>query len=184
TLTTQPGVYTTDIFEAASEKGLFYPPDPGSMHVSQIGGNLSENSGGLRGLKYGVTHDYVLGLTVVLPTGEIIETGGKLSKDVAGYDLKSMFVGAEGTLGIITEAILKVIPKPKTKQTMLALFNELEEAANTVADIVSNRIIPATLEFLDQATVQVVEDYVRIGLPVDARVVLLIEQDGEEEVVQ
>lgn len=184
TLTTQPGVYTTDIFEAASEKGLFYPPDPGSMHVSQIGGNLSENSGGLRGLKYGVTHDYVLGLTVVLPTGEIIETGGKLSKDVAGYDLKSMFVGAEGTLGIITEAILKVIPKPKTKQTMLALFNELEEAANTVADIVSNRIIPATLEFLDQATVQVVEDYVKIGLPVDARVVLLIEQDGEEEVVQ
>ena len=183
TLTTQPGVYTKDIFDAAAEVGLFYPPDPGSMHVSQIGGNLSENSGGLRGLKYGVTRDYVLGLHVVLPNGEIIKTGGKLSKDVAGYDLTSLFVGSEGTLGIITEAVLKLIPQPDTKKTMLALFHDLEAAAQTVSDIIANRITPATLEFLDQATVQVVEDYVNIGLPVDARVVLLIEQDGTKEVV-
>lgn len=183
TLTTQPGVYTKDIFDAAEEVGLFYPPDPGSMHVSQIGGNLSENSGGLRGFKYGVTRDFVLGLTVVLPNGDIIKTGGKLSKDVAGYDLTSLFVGAEGTLGVITEAILKLIPLPETKKTMLALFNDLEAAAQTVSDIIAKRITPATLEFLDQATIQVVEDYVNIGLPVNARVVLLIEQDGTPDVV-
>lgn len=183
TLTTQPGVYTKDIFEAAAEVGLFYPPDPGSMHVSQIGGNLSENSGGLRGLKYGVTRDYVLGLTVVLANGEVVTTGGKLSKDVAGYDLTSLFVGSEGTLGVITEAVLKVIPEPEAKKTMLALFHDLEAAAQTVSDIIANRITPVTLEFLDQATVQVVEDYVQIGLPVDARVVLLMEQDGTAEIV-
>src|SRR5690625_5163643 len=131
TLTTQPGAYTKDIFDAAVSAGLFYPPDPGSMHVSQIGGNLSENSGGLRGLKYGVTRDYVLGLTVVLPNGNIIKTGGKLAKDVAGYDLTSLYVGSEGTLGGITEAILKLIPILDIKQTMLALFNELEAAAET-----------------------------------------------------
>src|SRR5690625_4152983 len=184
TLTTQPGVYTKDIFDASVSVGLFYPPDPGSMHVSQIGGNLSENSGGLRGLKYGVTRDYVLGLTVVLPNGDIIKTGGKLAKDVAGYDLTSLLVGSEGTLGIITEAILKLIPKPETKKTMLALFDDLEAADQTVSDIIAAKITPATLEFLDQATVQVVEDYVNIGLPVDARVVLLIEQDGTEVTVK
>jgi|SRR5690625_2703369 len=184
TVTTQPGVYTKDIFDAAAEVGLFYPPDPGSMHVSQIGGNLSENSGGLRGLKYGVTRDYVLGLDVVLPNGEIVKTGGKLAKDVAGYDLTSLFVGSEGTLGVITEAVLKLVPQPETKQTMLALFHDLEAAAQTVSDIVAHKITPSTLEFLDQQTVQVVEDYVKIGLPVNARVVLLIEQDGTEDVVR
>src|SRR5699024_3300988 len=178
TVTTQPGVYTKDIFDAAAEVGLFYPPDPGSLHVSQIGGNLSENSGGLRGLKYGVTRDYVLGLTIVLPNGDIIKTGGKLAKDVAGYDLTSLFIGSEGTLGIITEAILKLIPKAETKQTMLALYDDLEAAAQAVWDIIAAKIIPATLEFLDQATLKVVEDYVNIGLPIDARAVLLIEQDG------
>lgn len=184
TMTVQPGVFTKDIYESAVEVGLFYPPDPGSMHVSQIGGNLSENSGGLRGLKYGVTRDYVLGLEVVLPTGEIIRTGGKLAKDVAGYDLTSLYVGSEGTLGIITEAIIKLIPQPETKQTMLALFHDLEAAAESVSAIIANRITPATLEFLDQATVRVVEDYAQIGLPVNARVILLIEQDGTDDVVE
>src|SRR5699024_8787956 len=108
TMTVQPGVYTKKIFEAANAIGLFYPPDPGSMHISQIGGNISENSGGLRGLKYGVTNDYVLGLEVVLPNGDIIQTGGKLAKDVAGYNLTALFTGSEGTLGIITKAILKL----------------------------------------------------------------------------
>lgn len=183
TLTTQPGVITGDIIKAAEEVGLFYPPDPGSMHISQIGGNIGENSGGLRGLKYGVTRDYVLGLEIVLPTGDIIRTGGKLAKDVAGYDLTRLYVGAEGTLGIITEATLKLVPIPEAKETMLVLYHDLEEAARTVSAIIANRIIPATLEFLDQSTVQVVEDFAQIGLPTDAKAVLLIEQDGSPEVV-
>src|SRR5699024_4415124 len=183
TMTVQPGVYTKDIHDAAEAVGLFYPPDPGSMHVSQIGGNISENSGGLRGLKYGVTRDYVLGLEIVLPNGEIIQTGGKLAKDVAGYDLTRLYVGAEGTLGIITEATLKLIPQPETKQTMLVLYHDLEAAAETVSAIIAARIIPATLEFLDQATVNVVEDFANIGLPTDVQAVLLIEQDGPAEVV-
>ncbi|MFD2131447.1 glycolate oxidase subunit GlcD [Pseudogracilibacillus auburnensis] len=184
TMTVQPGVYTKTIFEAASQIGLFYPPDPGSMHISQIGGNISENSGGLRGLKYGVTNDYVLGLEVVLPNGEIIRTGGKLAKDVAGYNLTELFTGSEGTLGIITEAILKLIPKPETTKTMLALYHDLEEAAKTVSAIIANRIIPVTLEFLDQPTVKVVEDFAQIGLPTEAKAILLIEQDGAPEVVE
>ncbi len=184
TMTVQPGVYTKDIFEAATEVGLFYPPDPGSMHISQIGGNISENSGGLRGLKYGVTNDYVLGLEVVLPNGEFIQTGGKLAKDVAGYNLTELFTGAEGTLGVITEATLKLIPKPETTKTMLALFHDLETAAQTVSNIIANRIIPVTLEFLDQPTVKVVEDFAKIGLPTEAKAVLLIEQDGAHEVVE
>ncbi|CDQ42021.1 MULTISPECIES: glycolate oxidase subunit GlcD [Virgibacillus] len=183
TMTVEPGVYTKDILNAAIDVGLFYPPDPGSMHISQIGGNISENSGGLRGLKYGVTRDYVLGLEIVLPNGEVIQTGGKLAKDVAGYDLTRLYIGAEGTLGVITKAILKLIPQPETKKTMLALYEDLEAAAETVSAIIANRIIPATLEFLDQATVQVVEDFAEIGLPVEAKAVLLIEQDGPPEVV-
>lgn len=184
TMTVQPGVVTKDIFDAAAEVGLFYPPDPGSMHISQIGGNISENSGGLRGLKYGVTNDYVLGLDVVLPNGEMIQTGGKLAKDVAGYNLTELFTGAEGTLGVITEAILKLIPQPETTKTMLALFHDLEAAAQTVSNIIANRIIPVTLEFLDQPTVKVVEDFAQIGLPTEAKAVLLIEQDGAAEVVE
>jgi len=183
TATVQPGVITEDLIKAVEAKDLFYPPDPGSMHISQIGGNISENSGGLRGLKYGVTRDYVLGLEIVLPTGEVIRTGGKLAKDVAGYDLTRLYVGSEGTLGIITEATLKLIPKPKYKQTMLALYHDIEAAAETVSAIIANRIIPATLEFLDQATVKVVEDFAQIGLPIEAEAILIIEQDGEEELV-
>ena len=164
TMTVQPGVITAHIIAAAEEKGLFYPPDPGSMHISTIGGNISENAGGLRGLKYGVTRDYVMGLEIVLPNGEIIQTGGKLAKDVAGYDLTRLFVGSEGTLGVVTAATLKLIPKPETKKTMLALFDDLETSAKAVSAIIANRIIPATLEFLDQQTVRVVEDFAQIGL--------------------
>lgn len=184
TMTVQPGVFTKTIFEAADAIGLFYPPDPGSMHISQIGGNISENSGGLRGLKYGVTNDYVLGLEVVLPHGEVIRTGGKLAKDVAGYNLTELIIGSEGTLGIITEATLKLIPKPEAKKTMLALYHDLKDAAKTVSSIIENRIIPVTLEFLDQPTVKVVEEFAQIGLPTEAKAILLIEQDGAEEVVE
>lgn len=184
TATVQPGVVTLDLAKAVEEKGLFYPPDPGSMKISTIGGNISENSGGLRGLKYGVTRDYVLGLEVVLANGDVIRTGGKLAKDVAGYDLTRLFVGSEGTLGIVTEATLKLIPMPETKQTMLALYQDLEAAARSVSKIIANKIIPVTLEFLDQPTLEVVEDFARIGLPTDVKAVLLIEQDGPKEVVE
>lgn len=183
TITAQPGVITQDLIELAETKGLLYPPDPSSMNISTIGGNINENSGGLRGLKYGVTRDYVLGLEVVLPNGDIIKTGGKLAKDVAGYDLTSLFVGSEGTLGIVTEAILKLVPLPEYKKTLLATYEDIDDAAKTVSAIIANKIIPATLEFLDQPTVEVVEEYNQIGLPTDAKAILLIEQDGHESVV-
>ncbi|EWH22798.1 glycolate oxidase subunit GlcD [Bacillus haynesii] len=184
TITVQPGVITLDLIHAAEEKGLFYPPDPSSMKISTIGGNINENSGGLRGLKYGVTRDYVMALEIVLANGDIIRTGGKLAKDVAGYDLTRLFVGSEGTLGIITEATLKLIPAPETKKTVLALFQDIDSAAQTVSNIIAHKIIPATLEFLDQPTIQVIEDFAKIGLPVHAKAVLLIEQDGTEEAVR
>lgn len=178
TATVQPGLITLDLISAVEEKGLFYPPDPSSMKISTIGGNINENSGGLRGLKYGVTRDYVIGLEVVLPNGDIIRTGGKLAKDVAGYDLTKLFVGSEGTLGIVTEATLKLIPMPETTKTMLALYQDLDAAAQSVAKIISNKIIPVTLEFLDRPTLIVVEDFAKIGLPTNVEAVLLIEQDG------
>lgn len=184
TATVQPGVITLDLIKAAESKGLFFPPDPGSMSSSTIGGNINENSGGLRGLKYGVTRDYVMALEVVLANGDIIRTGGKLTKDAAGYDLTRLLVGSEGTLGIITEATLKLVPYPETKKTLLALYEDMEDAARAVSKIIANRIIPATLEFLDQPTIQAVEDFVHIGLPTDAKAILLIEQDGSPEQVE
>ena len=146
------------------------------MKISTIGGNINENSGGLRGLKYGVTRDYVMGLELVLPNGDIIRTGGKLAKDVAGYDLTRLFIGSEGTLGVVTEAILKLVPMPETKKTMLALYEDINEAARAVSSIIANKIIPATLEFLDQPTIEVVEEFAQIGLPTDVKAILLIEQ--------
>ncbi|MFS0861867.1 glycolate oxidase subunit GlcD [Fredinandcohnia sp. 179-A 10B2 NHS] len=184
TVTVQPGVITLDMTKAVEAKGLFYPPDPSSMKISTLGGNINENSGGLRGLKYGVTRDYVMALEVVLANGEIIKTGGKLAKDVAGYDLTRLFVGSEGTLGIITEATLKLIPMPETKKTILALYQDLEAAAKTVSKIIAQKIIPTTLEFLDQPTLEAVEAFAQIGLPTDVKAILLIEQDGPEEVVR
>jgi glycolate oxidase len=184
TVTVQPGVITLDMINSVEAKGLFYPPDPSSMKISTIGGNINENSGGLRGLKYGVTRDYVMALEVVLPNGDIIRTGGKLAKDVAGYDLTRLYVGSEGTLGVITEATLKLIPTPESKKTMLALYQDIDAAAKTVSTIIANKIIPSTLEFLDQPTLKVVEDFAKIGLPTTVKAVLLIEQDGSPDVVQ
>ncbi|EGQ24205.1 glycolate oxidase, subunit GlcD [Sporosarcina newyorkensis 2681] len=184
TITVEPGVITQAINEKVASSGLFYPPDPSSMSISTIGGNVSENSGGLRGLKYGVTRDYVKALKVVLPTGEVITTGGKLAKDVAGYDLTSLFVGSEGTLGVIAEITLGLIPEPETKKTLLAFYNELEQAAETVSSIIAAKIVPATLEFMDKGTIQAVEDFMHIGLPADCEAMLLIEQDGDPAVVE
>jgi len=183
TLRAQPGAVTQRIDEAAARHGLFYPPDPGSMRISTIGGNVAENSGGLRGLKYGVTRDYVMGLEVVLPGGEIARFGNQCVKDVAGYSLKDLFVGSEGTLGIITEVLLKLVPRPAARRTMLALYDRIEDAAATVSAIVAAHIIPCTLEFLDRVTAICVEDYAHVGLPTDCEAVLLMETDGHPAVV-
>ncbi|AZN39748.1 glycolate oxidase subunit GlcD [Paenibacillus albus] len=184
TATVQPGLNTKQFSTHVEGLGLFYPPDPGSMAISTIGGNIAECSGGLRGLKYGTTKDYVIGLEAVLANGEIIRTGGKLMKDVAGYDLTKLLVGSEGTLAVVTEAILKLIPPPKTKKTMLAMYKDLYGAARTVSKIIENRIIPATLEFLDNPTIRVVDDFAKLGLPLDMDAILLIEQDGDSETVE
>ncbi len=178
TLLVEAGVTTQRIFDAAGEAGLFYPPDPGSMKISTIGGNVAENSGGLRGLKYGVTRDYVMGLEVVLADGRVCWLGGKCTKDVAGYNLRDLFIGSEGTLGVITRVLLKLLPKPAGRQTLLATYTTMEAAAETVAAIIAARIVPCTLEFLDRKTLRCVEDFAHVGLPLDAEAVLLIETDG------
>jgi glycolate oxidase len=183
TLRAQAGAITQKLDEAAGRAGLFYPPDPGSMRISTIGGNVAENSGGLRGLKYGVTRDYVMALDVVLADGRLVKLGSACVKDVAGYALKDVFIGSEGTLGIVTEVLLKLLPKPLAKRTILATFDGIEAAADTVSAIIAAKIIPCTLEFLDQMTVQCVEDFAHVGLPVEAAAVLLMETDGHPAAV-
>ncbi|MBP6506227.1 MAG: FAD-binding protein [Opitutaceae bacterium] len=178
TLLVETGVITQKIFETADAAGLFYPPDPGSMKISTIGGNVAENSGGLRGLKYGVTRDYVMGLEVVLADGSICWLGNKCVKDVAGYNLRDLFIGSEGTLGVVTKVLLKLLPKPAARQTLLATYAQMDAAAETVSAIIAAKIIPCTLEFLDRKTIRCVEDYAHVDLPLDAEAVLLIETDG------
>ena len=183
TMTVEPGVTTIQIAEAAEKVGLFYPPDPGSMKISTIGGNVAENSGGLRGLKYGVTRNYVMGLEVVLPDGEVMWLGNKCVKDVAGFSLKDVMIGSEGTLGVITKVLLKLIPKPAAKKTMVATFDAMDHAAQTVSDIIAAQIIPCTLEFLDRTTIHCVEDFAKVGLPLDCEALLLMETDGHPAAV-
>lgn len=179
----QCGAITQAIDEAAAAHGLFYPPDPGSMKISTIGGNVAENSGGLRGLKYGVTRDYVMGLEVVLADGRVAWLGSGCVKDVAGYSMKDLFIGSEGTLGIITEVLLKLLPRPAARRTMLASYAKMEDAAETVSAIIAARMIPCTLEFLDQMTIRCVEDFAKIGLPTDCAALLLMETDGHPAAV-
>jgi glycolate oxidase len=145
---------------------------------------VAENSGGLRGLKYGVTRDYVLGMEVVLPDGEILWTGNKCVKDVAGYRLRDLFIGSEGTLGVITEVLLKLLPKPRANRTLIATFARMDQAAQTVSDIIAARIIPCTLEFLDRTTIRCVEDFAKVGLPLDCDALLLMETDGHPAAVE
>ncbi len=183
TVLAEAGAITQKVAEAADSAGLLYPPDPGSMKISTIGGNVAENSGGLRGLKYGITRDYVMGMEVVLASGEIVWLGNKCVKDVAGYSMKDVFVGSEGTLGIITKVLIKLVPKPAAKKTLLATFNQMDAAADTVSAIIAAKIIPCTLEFLDRITIKCVEDYAKIGLPLDAEAILLMETDGHPAVV-
>jgi len=174
----QPGVITAKLAAAVEAKGLFYPPDPGSQAVSTIGGNVAENAGGLRGLKYGVTKDYVMGLKFFDVYGNDVKTGSRTVKCVTGYNLTGLMVGSEGTLGVIYEVILKLIPLPSHRKSMVAVFDETAKATETVAAIIAGRIVPATLEFMDNFTIRAVEKHSNAGLPLDAAALLLIEVDG------
>ncbi len=175
----EPGVINFDLQQEAAKYGLFYPPDPASYKYSSIGGNVAECAGGPNSLKYGVTRDYVLGVEVVKPTGEILNTGVRTMKGVVGYDIARLFVGSEGTLGVITKIILKLIPLPETKATILALFQEVEEAAEAVSAIIAAKVVPSTIEFMDKASIQCSEKASPMGLPEGIGGLLLIEVDGD-----
>ena len=183
TVITQPGVVTATLQAAVEREGLFYPPDPASLRQSTIGGNVATSAGGPRCLKYGVTRDYVLGLEAVLPSGEIVRTGAMTAKNVTGYDLTHLFVGSEGTLGLVTEATLRLIPQPRARRTVMADFTDVSSAANSVTDVLNAGIVPCAMELMDNTTIKIVEEYIHAGLNPEAGALLLIEVDGEEEVV-
>ncbi len=180
----EPGVVTEEFQKAVEKLGLFYPPDPASLKFSTLGGNVAENAGGPRCVKYGVTKDFVMGLELVLPTGEIIRTGTETYKAVVGYDLTRLLCGSEGTLGIITKIIFKLLPLPEAKKTMLTIFDSIDGAAQAVSTIIGAKIIPTTLEFMDYATLQCVEKRFNLGVPPEGRAVLLIEVDGDRELIE
>jgi glycolate oxidase len=184
TTTVQAGVITQTLADTVAKKGLFYPPDPSSIKQSTLGGNAACNAGGPRCLKYGVTSDYVMGLTVVLADGRILKSGGKAIKNVTGYNLTQLFVGSEGTLGVITELVLKLIPLPKAARTAKAIFPKLVDASKCVNKILSAGITPATIELMDETTISTIEEAMHLDLPLDVEAMLLIEADGmDEEVV-
>ena len=174
----EPGVVTATFAAEVAKKNLFYPPDPGSQAVSTLAGNIAENAGGLRGLKYGVTKDYLMGLEFFDATGELVKSGSRTVKCVTGYNLAGMMLQSEGTLGIISQAVLKLIPPPKASKAMMALFKDLDGASQAVAGIIAAHVVPCTLEFLDNNTIVRVDDYTKAGLPRDAAAILLIEVDG------
>ncbi len=174
----EPGVITLQLATAAERHGLFYPPDPGSQAVSTLGGNVAENAGGLRGLKYGVTRDYVMGLDYFDAQGGLVTTGAKTVKCVTGYDLASLMVGSEGTLGVVSRITLKLIPQPAKRKAIMAVFSHMQPAAEAVSAIIAAQITPAVLEFLDHLTIKAVESYSKIGFPLEAAAMLLIEMDG------
>lgn len=179
TCTAQSGAVLGRIHESVEKAGLFYPPDPCNLKASTLGGSIAMSSGGPRGFKYGCTKDYILELEVVLANGEIIRTGGKTIKNVSGYNLTQLFIGSEGTLGIITEATLKLIPKPNYRKVFMIFFDSLDNAAKTVNSIISNKIVPSTLDLLDISTLQTIEAFYPTGLPTNMEAALLIEIDGE-----
>ncbi len=184
TATVEPGVITATLQKEVEARGLFYPPDPGSATISTIGGNVAENAGGLRGLKYGVTKNYVLALDVVLPSGDLVSIGTRSIKDVQGLNLKDVFIGSEGALGIFTKITLRLLPKPDASKVMLIYVESLSMVGALVSEIARARIVPAMFEFLDQTTIQAVEGYAHIGLPTTIDALLLIELDGHPAVVE
>lgn len=179
----EAGVNVEHFATRVLEHGLLFPPDPSSARAATMGGSLAENAGGPHAFKYGVFRDYTLGLTVVLADGRIVRTGGKTVKNVSGYDMTRLFVGSEGTLGVITEAVMKLIPRPEAKRTLLTVYDSLDQATETVSRIIADGMQPAALEFIDDSSIRVVEEYLHLGLPLDAAALLLIEVDGPEIVV-
>jgi len=181
-VTVEPGVITGDLHRAVEAEGLFYPPDPASLDSCTIGGNIAENAGGPRAVKYGVTRDYVRGLEAVLPSGEVIECGGKLVKDVAGYDLTQLLVGSEGTLAIATKIILRLLPLPELQVDLLVPYDDFQAAADTVSDIIAHRVVPATIEFIERDAILAVEELLQRELPYnDAVAHLLIQMDSNNQ---
>jgi glycolate oxidase len=180
----QPGVVTADLHAKALAHGLFYPPDPASSKQSTIGGNVAMCAGGPHGLKYGVTKDYVLGLEAATADGRVLRTGGKMIKNVTGYNLTQLLVGSEGTLAVITEILLRLLPKPRAARTAMAVFPRIDDAARMITVILNAGIIPATIEIMDQESIRCVEEWQHAGLPVDAEAILLIELDGEPAAIE
>ncbi|WP_163336683.1 FAD-binding oxidoreductase [Desulfopila sp. IMCC35008] len=177
----EPGVVNGDLQKNLTPLGFFYPPDPGSINISTIGGNVALNAGGPRCLKYGVTMDYVLGMEVVLPSGKVVNLGSKNIKDVTGYKLSALFCGSEGTLGIITKIILRVVPLPETARTIMVSFGNLDNSAQAVSDIIGSGILPVAMELMDKVTISEIEDTLKLGLDTEAEGTLLIEVDGMAE---
>lgn len=179
----EPAVVTADLHAAVEELGLFYPPDPASMFFSTIGGNIAEGAGGMRAVKYGTTKDWIMGLEVVLASGDVIHTGSKCIKDVVGYDLTRLFVGSEGTLGVVTRATVKLMPKPEAIKTALAMFDSMEAASKAVPDIFYRGLTPRTLEFMDKRVIRALNRVIDTGIAPEAEAVLLVEVDGRNEAV-
>jgi glycolate oxidase len=182
--TVEPGVITEQFQKAVEKVGLFYPPDPASLKFSTLGGNVAECAGGPRCVKYGVTKDFIIGLEIVTPSGDILTTGGPTMKGVVGYDLTKLLCGSEGTLGIITRIIIKLLPLPEAKKTMLVLFDSIDGAARAVSTIIGDKIIPTTLEFMDGSTIECVRTATGLKVPESARAVLIIEVDGDQTLLE
>ena len=180
----EPGVITAQFAAAVAKKNLFYPPDPGSQAVSTIGGNIAENAGGLRGLKYGVTKDYFMGVEFFDSTGALVKSGSRTVKCVTGYNLTGLMIQSEGTLGVISQAVLKLVPPPKASRACMAVFPDVQSAAQAVAGIIAAHVLPCTLEFLDNNTIVRVDDFTKAGLPREAGAILLIEVDGHPAQVE
>jgi len=174
----QPGVINAQFQKAVEEVGLFYPPDPASMDFSTLGGNVAENAGGMKATKYGITKDFVMALRAVLPNGDIIRAGKKTIKDVAGYNISGILVASEGTLAVITELTLRLLPKPKYKQTLMGIFPSVEDAMNATYKTFAKGVMPVAMEFLDNLTINAIEQVYKIGLPKDAGAVLISDVDG------
>ena len=177
----QPGVINMDLQRAVEAKGLFYPPDPASQEYSTLGGNVSENAGGMRAAKYGITKDYVMALRAVIPNGEIIRAGKRTIKDVAGYNISGILIASEGTLGIITEITLKLIAKPKMSQTAMGVFPTVNDAMNAVYKSMAAGVTPVAMEFLDNYSIRAVEQKYSKGLPIEAGAILITDVDGNSQ---
>ena len=184
TATVEPGVILQDFNLLLAKENLFYPPDPQSFLSCTIGGTVAENSGGPLCIKYGVTKQYVLGLEVVLPDGYVMNIGGSTVKNRTGYDLVPLLTGSEGTLGIITKITLRLIPKPAARRTIMAIFDDMTRAGAVVSEILAEGIVPAKIEFVDNFVIRRIEEKMQIGLPVDAKTMLLIDADGSVAAVE